>query len=165
MKRLFLVRHAKSDWSSAGMPDFSRPLNERGHRVAPQMGGQLFERKIYPELMVSSPAVRAATTAKYFAEGLGYPVDSIQFEEAIYGASSGSLLQVVNNLSDEFGTVMMFGHNPGFSYLAEELGNGRLGNFPTCAIVCIDFEVASWNEISMGLGTSQWFLYPEQFDF
>lgn len=165
MKRLFLVRHAKSDWSTSGMADFSRPLNDRGHRVAPKMGTLLFEKGVSPELLVSSPAVRAATTAKYFADEIGYPSDNIKLEDAIYGASSVSLLKVVNELPDSAKSVMLFGHNPGFSYFAEELSNGRLGNFPTCAVVCIDFEVDLWSEISLGMGINKWYSYPSQFDF
>jgi phosphohistidine phosphatase len=162
VKNLLLVRHAKSDWSVPGQKDYDRELNARGCLDAPRMGRKLYEMDVKPEIIISSPAARARLTAEFIAEQLHYDVEKILFEEEIYEASVRSLLAVINNISDEYNKVMLVGHNPAFTYIAEYLTKKPFENIPTCGIVSIDFPVDSWKEISGDTGNLKWFIYPKK---
>ncbi|WP_134090680.1 histidine phosphatase family protein [Olivibacter sp. XZL3] len=159
-KYLYLIRHAKSDWSY-DLPDFERPLNKRGLRDAPIMAERLALQNLRPDWLISSPANRAISTAKIFAEELRYPSDEIQEESAIYEANVPSLLQVINSFRPEVDCVALFGHNPGISLLAEYLCENVTIDFPTCAIAFLSFETDNWEEISVGTGSLVWFNYPK----
>jgi len=139
MKRLYLVRHAKSSWKHPEFTDFERTLNKRGKRDAPEMGERLARKGVCPDLMVSSPAMRAISTARVLAEKVGYSLAEICEEEAIYGAHWSGLLGVIQDFPDAMDTVLMVGHNPGFSMLAEYLTATRVDNMPTCGVFCVDF--------------------------
>lgn len=159
-KHLFIIRHAKSDWSLA-VRDFDRPLNERGFRDAPIMASRLASHSIRPQFILSSPAKRALTTAQIFAKQLAIPNKLIQTEERIYEAPVQTLLQVINQLNDQFEQVAIFGHNPGFSELASYLSKEDYLNLPTCALVHLEFPDADqWSEVSAGTGSIAQFWYP-----
>ncbi|GAA3977185.1 phosphohistidine phosphatase SixA [Pedobacter ginsengiterrae] len=161
-KQLLLVRHGKSDWGNLGLKDFDRPLNKRGKENAPEMAERLINRGFKFDLMVSSPAKRAKSTAKYFAEA--YNVDDIKFEEAIYEANSRTLLKVVSDFEDSADVVIMFGHNPGFTDLANELSDADIYNIPTAGMVLISFPFDSWKMVSKGTGELVFFDYPKNTD-
>jgi phosphohistidine phosphatase len=146
MKTLTLVRHAKSDWGQPGLADHDRPLNERGLRDAPEMGRRIRERGAIPDLIVSSTALRARTTAGLIAEALGLDAASVVLEERLYGSSPETILRVVGELDGEVGRVMVVAHNPGISEFAHDL-TGSGGDLPTCAVVELDFDVDEWAEI------------------
>ncbi len=161
-KQLVLMRHAKSDWSIPGQRDFDRELNFRGHRDGPTMGARLkAEKQFVPELVVSSPALRAKLTAQYVCEQIGYPEERIVFEEDIYEASVRTLLRVVNSIEDIYSNVIIFGHNPGFSYFSEYLTKEAIGDLPTAAIICIQFEFDAWAMVSEAAGKVRWYIYPK----
>jgi len=161
-KQLLLVRHGKSDWGNVDLKDFDRPLNKRGKENAPEMAERLVNRGFKFDLIVSSPAKRAKSTAKYFAEAYG--VDDIQYEESIYEANTNTLLKVVNGLDDSANIVMMFGHNPGFTDLANELSDADLYNIPTAGMALISFPFDSWKMVSRGTGELVFFDYPKNSD-
>lgn len=161
-KKLILVRHAKSDHSVVGQKDFDRELNAEGHRIAPRMGNRFAQKNIPFDAIISSPAIRAKSTAEYFAEQLKYDFDKIIFNENIYEASVRALLQEISEIDDSLNTVLLFGHNPGFSYLAESLTKSEIGDMPTCAIVIIDFKMRSWKDIVAANGTLIDFDYPNK---
>jgi len=163
-KTLIFMRHAKSDWSVAGQKDFDRTLNNRGLGDAPRMGRRLFELGIKPDLIVSSPAIRAKTTAEYVAEQLHYDIDEIVEDKEVYEASVRSMLAVVNGLDDTKNCILIFGHNPTHTYLSEYLTKEAIGNIPTAGAVCIDFEFDSWSLVSQSTGKMRWFEYPKQLD-
>ena len=163
-KTLIFMRHAKSDWSVPGQKDFDRTLNNRGLGDAPRMGRRLLEIGVKPDLVVSSPAIRAKTTAEYVSEQLSYNIDNILYEDEIYESSVRTLLKVVNNLDDKYNCVIIFGHNPTHTYLAEYLTKEAIGNIPTAGAVCISFEFDSWKLVSEATGKMQWFEYPKQLD-
>lgn len=144
------------------MDDFDRPLNERGGLDARFMAQVFAGRGERSDLLVSSPAVRAITTAEFFAQALGVPRERIRRERGIYLATSRALLQLVNNLPDEAQRVMLFGHNPGFSNLAALLGGDDIGELPTCATVRIDLPVDRWGEVSAGIGHLAWTDFPKR---
>ena len=162
MKRLILIRHAKSSWNNPGLTDFDRPLNKRGKRDAPVMGKRLKNRDVKPDLIISSPAKRALKTARIIAEEIGYPKVKIVTHASIYGEGMSALLELIRNLDDSHNRVIMFGHNPDFTMLAEHLTDHRVGNMPTCGIFCVDFEVDSWKQISERKGLFVFFDYPKK---
>ncbi|MDP6775588.1 MAG: histidine phosphatase family protein [Candidatus Latescibacteria bacterium] len=161
MRRLYLVRHAKSSWSDPELADIDRPLNKRGKRDAPAAGERLKKRKVRPDLIVSSPAKRARRTAGAIAEEIGFPGKNIATDDAVYHASSVELLSVIRGFDDAHGEVMMFGHNPGFTDLASLLTGAHVDNLPTCAIFCVDFDIGSWQEVGEAKGTLVFLDYPK----
>jgi len=161
-KQLLLVRHGKSDWGNLDLKDFDRPLNKRGKENAPEMAERLVQRGFKFDLIVSSPAKRAKSTAKFFAEA--FQVDDIQYEESIYEANTTALLKVINGLDDSAETVIMFGHNPGFTDLANELSDADIYNIPTAGMVLMSFPFDSWKMVSRGTGELVFFDYPKNSD-
>jgi len=159
-KHLILIRHAKSDWSF-DLPDFERPLNKRGMRDAPIIAKRLVAQKLHPQLIISSPANRALTTAKIFAGELNYPIEDIQEKLAIYEAEIPHLLQVVNELDNNLNFIALFGHNPGISLFANYLSTDAQIDFPTCACMHLKFETDNWAEIGADTGDLVWFSYPK----
>lgn len=162
-KNIILVRHAKSDWSIVGQKDFERTLNQRGLVDAPRMGNELYKLNIVPSLIVSSPALRAKATAEYVAEQLKYDTDNIEWIEDLYEASSRNVLSVINQLENEHDTVLIFGHNPTFTHIAEYFTKQNIGNIPTCGAVSIDFDVEDWSLIAGQTGELKFFIYPKMF--
>ncbi|QSE97426.1 SixA phosphatase family protein [Fulvivirga lutea] len=161
MKTLYLVRHAKSSWDYPELTDFERPLNKRGERDSPEMGKRLRKKGILPDLLLSSPANRALTTCKNIAQEIGYPKKKIATDRSIYHAGENTLLKVVQNVSDEHQSLMLFGHNPGFTDFANELANTDIYNIPTCGVFACSFEVKKWSEISFGYGQLLFYDYPK----
>ncbi|MGY3052499.1 phosphohistidine phosphatase [Pedobacter sp. UYEF25] len=160
LRQLILVRHGKSDWKNAPADaDFDRTLNSRGKKNAREMAERLIKQGFTLNLMVSSPAKRAKSTAKRFAEVFDYT--NIIFEPTIYEAGTSSLLHVVNNLDDQFQKVILFGHNPGFTDFANQLSKSDIYNIPTAGIVVINFPFHSWKMIGMGTGELALFDYPK----
>ncbi|MDA0747361.1 MAG: histidine phosphatase family protein [bacterium] len=161
MKRLYLVRHAKSSWGEPGQTDFERSLDERGKRDAPMMGKRLQARGVLPELIVSSPAKRAIKTARVIAEEIGYPAKDIVREAAIYNADLSDLIAVVRGLDDSVQEAMLFGHNPGFTALARSLVDSSVGDMSTCAVFCAAFDVDTWQDVAGGGGQLEFFDFPK----
>ena len=161
-KQLLLVRHAKSDWGDVDLADFDRPLNKRGKENAPEMAERLLSRGFKFDLMVSSPAKRALRTARYFAEA--YQITEISTIKAIYEANTSTLLSIVNNFDDGAEIVVLFGHNPGLTDLANQLCDGDIYNIPTSGIVLISFPFDSWEMVSRGTGDLIFFDYPKNSD-
>ncbi len=145
MKILTLVRHAKSSWKDASLRDRERPLNKRGQRDAPIMGKRLHEHGIRPSLIVSSPANRAWTTAKIFAKELSYPVEFLQRDDNLYLASVDRILDVIVSQDEGFNSLMIVGHNPGFTDFANFLSPGLTHNLPTAGVVSVSIDQDHWN--------------------
>lgn len=152
MKELILVRHAKSSWRDPSLDDHSRPLNKRGKRDAPEMGERLARRGCNPDLLISSSADRALKTARTIAGKLGYPRERIQVEERIYHAGVAELLAAIRGVDESVETLMMFGHNPGFTQLANLLGPRDIFNMPTCAVLHLRFEIDDWAKMGQAAG-------------
>lgn len=165
MKRtLILVRHAKSDWSSPGQLDFDRPLNERGKRDAPEMGRRLKAKGMLPDLVLASPAKRAATTARLVTGALDYAPEQIQWVECLYHCPASVFEDVIveSGIADEVRTVFIFAHNPGITHFANEAAPGlNIDNIPTCGMVAITFEAAHWSDFAAAPHTLLFFDYPK----
>ena len=163
MKRLILIRHAESSWDYPMLADFDRPLNPRGRHDAPVMAQRLQTLLTPPFRMIASPALRALTTAQIFAETFEVPDGSLQIEPRIYEATPGTLLHLVNTLSDADPQVLMFGHNPGFTDLARLLADGLpFAELPACGLVILEFDVARWQDIVPGAGQLLAFRHPRE---
>ena len=143
MKTLYLVRHAKASRDNPLLADRDRPLNERGLHDAPAMGKRIAKKKVEGALLVSSPALRALTTAQLFADALGRARESIAVDERIYAASVDGLLAVIHDLDDRHDAALLFGHNPEFSELASRLA-GQAVEMPTCAVARFGFDERHW---------------------
>ncbi|MEO1054867.1 MAG: histidine phosphatase family protein [Bacteroidota bacterium] len=162
MKTLYLVRHAKSSWADPSLSDFERPLNGRGKRDAPVMGGRLKRRGIMPDLMLSSPAKRAFKTCKVIAKEIGYPKESIVRDRAVYHADEDELLEIMQQQDDKYESIMLFGHNPGFTYFANELAHTEIDNIPTCGVFACELNIEQWSELRFGTAKMLFFDYPKK---
>ena len=145
MKILTLVRHAKSSWADSKISDRERPLNKRGEHDAPMMGKRVVAAGIRPSLILSSPAVRAWTTAKIIAQEIGYPREFLQRENSLYLASLDNIIDVLIAQDAEFNSVMIVGHNPGLTIFANYLSPGLTDNLPTAGVVSVGFEQDDWD--------------------
>lgn len=133
MRRLFIVRHAKSHPAQIGLPDCERPLNSRGIHDASKMAHRLFERGVKIDHLMSSPALRARQTAEHFSYLL-ISVKQKMIENELYEAGVNDWLKMIRGLDASFSSVMMIGHNPSITELARRLGH-PFSNVPTCAIL------------------------------
>ncbi|MEI6126820.1 MAG: histidine phosphatase family protein, partial [Pseudomonadota bacterium] len=161
---LTLVRHAKSSHDLMSLNDFTRPLNDRGLRDAPEMGRRLREVGMQPDLIVSSPAGRAIKTAAIIAGEISYPEGAILNAAEIYEAAAGELLELVQSLPDEKRDVMLVGHNPGFTDFANLFLQDGIENIPTCGVVRIAFAAQRWRDISPRCASLLLFDYPKKYE-
>jgi len=163
MKNLYLVRHAKSSWENKNLPDFERTLNDRGKRDAPFMAKLLKDKKLLIDLIHSSPAVRAFTTAKIFANEFNIPEENIVKNESIYEADRRDLLKIITETDDSINNLMLFGHNPGITYLSNYLCDFETDNIPTCGIICMQLDFDSWKYLGNKSCNFKFFEYPKKF--
>jgi phosphohistidine phosphatase len=162
MKNLIVIRHAKSSWGDPALADFDRPLNKRGKRDAPLMGGILKSRGLIPDRVVSSPAKRARKTAKLIAGEIGYDTEAIDLKENLYLAEMPVLIELIRGLDDAWNRVYLIGHNPGLIDLVGRLAGETITHLPTCGVASIEFEVDSWTHLMAGAGRLAFFDYPNQ---
>lgn len=161
LRRLTLVRHAKSDWSLPDQQDWDRVLNKRGQRDAPEMARRLRSRRLKPDLILTSPAVRALTTASIMARELKVPAEAVAQDERLYLAEAPQLLEVIRELGGDVHHLMVFGHNPGVTDCANRLSAGeKIDTMPTCAFFSACFPVATWAELEWATGLEAEFDYP-----
>jgi phosphohistidine phosphatase len=163
MKTLTLLRHAKSSWDDERLDDHDRPLADRGHRDARRMGKRLARRKFHPELLLTSTALRARETSDYLAAALELAESRSRIERGIYLASPDELLRVVAGLDDALESVLLIGHNPGLTQLANLLlPSLRLDNLPTAGVIAIDCAVDRWREMDGAGCTLRFYDSPKQ---
>lgn len=164
MKKLWIVRHAKSSWSDFALPDHDRPLNSRGNRDAPFMSKHVAENYPTPTHLVSSTAKRAQATCKAFRKALDLDKDAVERTSDLYHASLSDCLAVIQRISDEVEIAAIFGHNPTFTYLVEELTGDGPSNLPTCGCVLVTSQSDSWSSFGDSECHIEVFLYPKQFN-
>ena len=165
MKTLIAIRHAKSSWDNPELSDFNRPLNDRGEKDAPRMAKRFKEKEITMNAMVSSPAVRALTTCRVFANVLGFPEKNIQTVKDLYHAGDEIILNVVRELKDQpvqNEVVMIFGHNPGLTEFVNNLVDEDIDNIPTAGVVCCKLNIEKWKDAKWGCGEMEFFDYPKR---
>ena len=162
MKTLVIVRHAKSSWSRAELADHERPLNSRGLSDAPMMGLRLKERGVQPDLIIASTAHRATQTAALLARALGYDEHAIESEAMLYAASPAAWLECIGTLSADYGTIIVVGHNPEVTELANTLAPIDVDDLPTCAMLELAYDISEWSAISVREPQSWHFDFPKR---
>lgn len=161
MRRLTLLRHAKTETQHSGQEDWDRVLEPRGQKDAPEMARRLRERKLKPDRIITSPAVRALTTAQIFARELHVPAAKLQQDERLYLASPKVIKEVVRELGGDTQHLMIVGHNPGLTEFAEQISADReIDNMPTCAIYTVEFDIENWSELEWHSGVNAELDYP-----
>jgi phosphohistidine phosphatase len=162
MKRLTLLRHAKSSWRDSDLPDHERPLSGRGERDAPRMGERLSGRKVRPALIITSTAKRALDTARTVARVLGYPREFVQVEPALYLADPTTILDVVGKQEERFTDILLVGHNPGLTELVNQLvPDLELHNLPTAGVVAMESSASRWADVAARNTTLLFYDYPK----
>ncbi len=159
MKRLFFSRHAKSSWGDLSLRDIDRPLNKRGKRDAPIMAEKLSQIIDHIDLLLSSPAKRTLLTRSYFEKNLSH--SAVGVDKKIYGASHSDLLNVICDLSDEYESVLLFGHNPSFTMIYNHLADNYLDNLPTSGIFGISSQATIWNDLDATNSKIEFLIYPK----
>ncbi len=168
MKTILLLRHAKSDWGDPGLTDFDRSLAKRGQKDAPLMGEVVKQFDHVPDLILSSPALRAKETAELVAEACGYK-KSIEWVETFYTGGCNESFTVLQGLSDKVERVMYIGHNPTMEELAATLLSADMDEewrdewairIPTSGLVCLDINILEWATLEPGEAVLRWFLIP-----
>jgi phosphohistidine phosphatase len=160
-KILYLVRHAKSSWKDSSLSDMDRPLNKRGRRTSPEMGQRMRSQGHKPDLIISSPANRAISTACNIAHELGIDESEIVTDQDLYFSGAEGMLGVLERVDDHYRKVMMTGHNPTMEYLANRLCRTHHLNMPTCAIAIIGFDMSSWADLGSTDGMLLGYDYPK----
>ena len=160
MKTLVICRHAKSDWE-LGLADFDRPLNVRGKKDAPRMGKHLASLGFKADAILSSPAVRAQTTARIVAKEMGYE-GTVRLEAGLYDSGYGQALGILQGISNTVDTLMVFGHNPTLEQLAQFLlqSQGEI-ILPTSGMIAIEFPLTEWKDLGTKAGSLKWLLIPK----
>jgi len=160
MRALTLIRHAKSSWADPETADIDRPLNDRGKSDAPMMGRRLAAIGFAPDLVLCSPAKRARRTARAIIHELA-STPSLGIEPALYLATPSEMLPLIRSLGSSLAHVVMVGHNPGLTDLANLLGGARIDNVPTTGVVRLELDVDAWSDAGPGHGRVVDFDYPK----
>ena len=146
MKTLLLMRHAKSSWKESNIPDHDRPLNRRGKHDAPLMGKLLRDQKMNLDLIISSTALRAETTANLIAKAIRYK-GKIILDKSIYNAEPMDLLTLLSNSSDEYNSILLVGHNPTMEETVQMITNSPELTMTTCAIAHLTLSIDTWTDL------------------
>lgn len=144
MKYLTIIRHAKSSWEDASLPDIVRPLNERGKSAILKVGAFLVKNKLYPDVYCTSPATRALHTAVGIGEFLGYSEENLVIRQEIYFGSLKDIRQLITSTDDLFQHIFLTGHEPLLSALIHSYTGKTMEKFPTCGVCSISFQADSW---------------------
>jgi phosphohistidine phosphatase len=161
MKSLLLVRHAKSSWGDFSLPDFDRPLNERGKHDAPMMARRLLKKGVKLDLLVSSPAKRAKRTAQVFANEFQKEIDSILLKDELYLAGSEQFYAVISQLDDSVDYVAVFSHNPGITTFANSLNVASIDDMPTCSVFAVTITAENWSAFRKAKKEFWFFDFPK----
>jgi phosphohistidine phosphatase len=168
VRRLHLLRHAKSSWDDPTLDDHDRPLTPRGRKAAKRIARWMREHDVRPQLVVSSSALRAQETLAGVRRGLGEP--GVSIEDALYAASAEALLERVRVLPDEVDEAMLVGHNPGLADLLlllaapGELRDRAKAKVPTGALATLEAEIGSWSRLGPGEARLVSFVVPRELE-
>jgi phosphohistidine phosphatase len=161
MKKLILVRHAKSNWETASTSDFDRTLHARGHVEAPMMGQRLKERVEKIDVFISSSAVRAFDTATYIAAAFEVAPQQIQTFDSLYHPPIEVFDTIIAGIDNRYETAAIFSHNPGITYFVNQLSDRIIDNVPTCGIFCVDIDTKDWKHWKEAPKSFNFFDYPK----
>jgi phosphohistidine phosphatase len=159
-KVLFIVRHGKSSWELPSVSDIDRPLKDRGIKDAYDMANRMLKLASLPDAIISSPAVRALHTAIIFSRVLDFPADEIIINQDLYLAEHNEIMSVIAATDDSRKSLMIFGHNPGFTDLCNYLSGLKLDNLPTTGMVILKFKTENWKGVNKKCLSSEFFDSP-----
>jgi len=162
MKTLFLLRHAKSSWKDKESSDFDRPLKPRGRKAAETMSDFFKRKRVHPDLILSSPAVRAKETIEIILQSAKLK-GQLHFDDRIYEASANRLLEVVNQIQTDVRSALIVGHNPGLEEFIA-LCTGRNERMPTAALAKIIFKTSNWPDVAKAGATFEWLVKPKELE-
>jgi phosphohistidine phosphatase len=165
MKKIILMRHAKSSWDNPDQTDFERDLNPRGMRNAPEMGLRLKEKNWPVDLIVCSTAKRARHTAALVCKAIHYTPENIDYKTEIYEAQISDLKHVLQSIDDIQESVLLIGHNPGLTYFTDFLANCGHIHMPTAAMMYLELNIQYWHELKAGCGKLVEFDFPKRDPF
>ncbi|MFO7657851.1 MAG: histidine phosphatase family protein [Bacteroidales bacterium] len=160
-KTLHIVRHAKSSWDYQNISDYDRPLKLRGIVNAYEMARRVKIRNSSPDYVITSPANRAFHTASVFARVIEIPFSQFSVDSDLYGSDIETIISLLKNIDDKYSSVMIFGHNPESTDLANHFSNENIENVPTCGIVTITFNTEKWKEIGKSKVKQVLFDFPK----
>ena len=163
MKTLYVFRHAEATSGGGSGTDYDRPLQERGKSEVMEMGQRLTSWP-KPDIIIASPALRAATTANLLAASISYPLTRIVFDKQIYEAELEDLYLVIREIDDALSCAMLVGHNPALTHLVNAIGQCDVGNMPTCSMAILRISLDTWNEVDAVGGALEVFDYPGKVD-
>lgn len=161
MKKLFIIRHAKSSWDIGVLNDFDRTLNERGHQNAPEMANRLLAKNFAMDAFVSSTAVRAFTTATYFAKAYNKSESDIIQVPNLYHAGVTNFFETIETIDDSLNSVAIFSHNPGITEFVNTLTKTQIDDMPTCGIFAVEIDITSWKSFKKASKKFLFFDYPK----
>lgn len=162
MKKLILVRHAKSSWSDDRLQDIERPLSKRGLGNAPMMGMRLQEYGVSVERFYSSPAVRARSTAELMAVEMGFDPGAINVAHPLYTFNYEELLSWLRSLDSEVSRVAAVCHNPAVTDLVNFLALTHIDNIPTAGVVILNLQLSDWADVGAGMAELEEYNYPKR---
>ena len=164
VKHICFVRHAKSNWDNPGLKDFDRPLDKRGLRDAPRMAKEMYKLGLVPEIIFTSGANRAKTTAEFFKEEFKVQDSKFIVKNKLYEATPEDVFEVVRSAPDEVKFIYVFGHNPTFTWVANHLSGVRIDNVPTCGVVHAQANLSHWKKFKPEYAAFVGFHYPKQYE-
>ena len=163
MKTVYLLRHAKSSWSNPELDDLHRPLNKRGNRNATVMGERFGTREQMPDRIISSPALRARSTAELFASACGFPVEEIIKQPNLYFCGTGAIENNIVSQDDQYQSMMLVLHNPDINTFVDSIGSAPyISNVPTCGLVKLVSDIYHWRDWSCSDAQFEYFDYPKK---
>jgi len=163
LKTLILVRHAKSSWDDVTLPDFDRPLNDRGKKDAPKIAKRLKDKTDRIDAFITSPARRAKKTAEFFIEEFGRDEKELILAPALYHAAIDDFYQTIHDADNKFKSIALFSHNPGITSFANEIiTKAELDNMPTCSVFAVKADIKNWSEFKDAEKEFWFFDYPKK---
>ncbi|KIM03816.1 MAG: phosphohistidine phosphatase [Sulfurovum sp. AS07-7] len=162
MKTIYLIRHAKSDWSEPLLDDKERGLNKKGKKSIPIMAKALKEKKIKPDIIISSPAKRTKLTVTGLLKELRFKTQ-ITYADELYLADPNTILSAVKEINDKYDFVFIIGHNPGLTEFANLMSDADIENIPTLGIVALKCKIKKWKECRYHKASMEFFIYPKMF--
>ncbi len=164
MKTLYLIRHAKSDWSDGSLSDFERGLKKRGHKDLETISSYMSLQRLKPDLILSSLALRAQTTADILAKKIEYE-GRIHYMAELYNTRPEKIINILTLQDDGYSSIFLVGHNPELTEFANFLVKENFAKMPTLGVLAIGLEINSWSEISEKCGKVEFFIQPKQFRY
>lgn len=162
MKKLLIIRHAKSSWKYPELSDYDRPLNARGKRDGPLMAQRLQRRYLSVDLLISSPSLRTRQTAEALHLVMGIPWEKIAWESTLYHGNTAAYWNTLRTLGPAIDTACLIGHNPGITDFANQLHQPFTDNIPTLGMACFQFPTTHWQEAAPHAAELLWYDYPKR---